>query len=91
MNEILSERLNAIKHKWENLEESELLDVDVEEEYNIDQSYHWGGSTLHARNRKVQETINNAHNKWRKVGNSKGRKLKFQMILHLFLHNWIMV
>ena len=40
MNEILSERLNAIKHKGENLEESELLDVDVEEEYNIDQSYH---------------------------------------------------
>ena len=78
MNEIVLERIEEIKEKDEE-DKFELKEVNIREEYSINRSFR-RGSTAHALNQGVSQPVIDAHNRWRKVERSKGRKPKLDMI-----------
>ena len=78
MNDIVMDRLEVIKD--EDLKnEFNLEGLEVREEYSINRSFR-RGCTTHGRNQQIPKDVVEAHNRWRKQENSKGKKPKMEMI-----------
>lgn len=78
MNAIICDVLETIKE--EDVEDNfELKDVTIREDYSINRSFR-RGSTGHALNQKIPKAVVEAHNRWRKIERSKGKRPKLEMI-----------
>ena len=79
MNEIVLERLEQLKDE----DGDNHLDIpnskSIREIYSINRSFRHGSST-HAQNKKIPESVINAQNRRRKIKQAKGSKQKFSMI-----------
>ena len=78
MNEIILEMIEEIKDKDET-DKFGLKEITVREDFSINRSFR-RGSTAHALNQKIPQLVVEAHNRWRKIERSKGRKPKLGMI-----------
>ena len=79
INEIILEQLEKMKEEDIGGKEFDLADSDIREEYSINWSFRRGSST-HAQNQKVPESVINTQNRWRKFEAAKGRRPKFGMV-----------
>lgn len=78
MNNIVLEIIEEIKDKDEE-DKFELKDTTIREDFSINRSFR-RGSTAHALNQKIPQPVVEAHNRWRKIERSKGRKPRLGMV-----------
>ena len=78
MNEILLDIIEEIKDK-DTENKFELKEINVREEFSINRSCRRGSST-HATNQQIPKPVIEAHNRWRKIERSKGRKPNLGMV-----------
>lgn len=79
MNDIVLERMEIIKDETLLGDDLDLTEVEIREAYSINRSFR-RGATTHARNMKIPKDTIEAHNRWRKIDRSKGKKPKLEMI-----------
>jgi hypothetical protein len=79
MNDIILDRLEALKFKDSELNKLGLEAFNIREDFSINRSFRRGSET-HALNQKVPEVVINAQNRWKKIEAAKGRKAQFSMI-----------
>ena len=78
MNDIVLEVLEEVRDKDKD-DKLQLREVNIREDFSINRSFR-RGSTAHALNQGVPQPVVEAHNRWRKIERSKGRKPKLGMI-----------
>lgn len=78
MNGIVLDVLETVKE--EDVDDALLLkDITIREDFSSNRSFR-RGSTGHALNQKIPQAVVEAHNRWRKIERSKGKKPKLGMI-----------
>ena len=78
MNNVVLEMIEEIKDM--DIEDKfGLADITIREDFSINCSFR-RGSTAHALNQNVPQAVIEAHNRWRKIERSKGRKPRLGMI-----------
>ena len=78
MNEIVLDVIEMVKDGDED-DKLELREIAIREDFSINRSFR-RGSTAHALNQMVPQSVVEAHSQWRKIEKSKGKKPKLGMI-----------
>ena len=78
MNNTVLEIIEEVKD-GDTRDKFELADIAIREDFSINRSFR-RGSTAHALNQNIPQAVIEAHNRWRKIERSKGRKPRLGMI-----------